>query len=177
MSAREPAVGTAAQEAARLLQSLGRWFAPPPAADDHRAAGDQHDARCTNSRTDDPTDGCTDDRAEAHDGATCRVCPVCRGIEAVRSVRPELVEHLALAAGSLAAALRELSRPPSGRAGGAPREPAADRGPGGPTSGPVGVPVRISGRDDDLPPAEPAARAHGAASEDQHEQEGAASWG
>ena len=36
----------------------------------------------------------------------CRLCPVCQLIAAVRGSRPDLVEHLSDAAGSLIAALR-----------------------------------------------------------------------
>lgn len=50
---------------------------------------------------------------DAHDPVTCTACPLCRGIAAVRAVNPEVVEHLTAAAGSLAAALRELRKPTS----------------------------------------------------------------
>ena len=70
-------LGSAADEAARLADALGGWFAT----------------------------------AGAHDPVTCTACPLCRGIAAVRSLNPEVVEHLTAAAGSLAAALRELRRP------------------------------------------------------------------
>ncbi len=48
----------------------------------------------------------------AHDPVTCTACPVCRGVAVVRAVSPEVVAHLSAAAGSLAAALRELRTPP-----------------------------------------------------------------
>jgi hypothetical protein len=44
----------------------------------------------------------------AHTGPECRACPVCRVIAAVRTLRPEAVEHLALAAAELASAWREV---------------------------------------------------------------------
>lgn len=55
--------------------------------------------------------------AEGHTGPECRVCPVCRVIHAVRTLRPEAVEHLAVAAAELASAWREVV------AGTAPPEP------------------------------------------------------
>lgn len=93
MSPTEPGVGSAADEAARLADALGGWF------------------RC--AATDSPDESST----PSHDPLTCRACPLCRGIAAVRSVRPEVIEHLATAADALAAALRELGalRAPGGR--------------------------------------------------------------
>lgn len=127
----EPTVGSAAHEAARLLESLGGWFAaspeqPHPTAPPEPAAASSEQAR--------------------HD-ATCRSCPVCRGVDAVRSVQPEVVGHLAAAAGSLASALRELARavdrpppePPSGSGG-----PSAD-------ADRRGDPQRVRVQDDDQP--------------------------
>ena len=92
-SAGDPGVGSAAEEAARLADALKGWFWG--AATDLDAAAED----------------------SAHDPLTCRVCPLCRGIAAVRSARPEVVEHLASAAESLAAALRALgaARTPSPR--------------------------------------------------------------
>ncbi len=43
-----------------------------------------------------------------HSGPECRVCPVCRVVAAVRALRPEAVEHLAVAAAELASAWREV---------------------------------------------------------------------
>lgn len=50
----------------------------------------------------------TDGPGTAHTGPECRACPVCRVIAAVRTLRPEAVEHLALAAAELANAWREV---------------------------------------------------------------------
>ncbi|WP_143448801.1 hypothetical protein [Kineosporia sp. A_224] len=49
-----------------------------------------------------------DAQGAAHTGPECRACPVCRVIAAVRTLRPEAVEHLALAAAELANAWREV---------------------------------------------------------------------
>lgn len=94
MSQREP-VGTLAEEAARLLEVAQQW-ARGSVADGAPIAGD------------DPE---------------CRVCPVCMLLRAARGVRPETVEHLVEATGSLAAALRSLVETHEHPAG----------GPGGPS--------------------------------------------
>ncbi|MEU0152230.1 hypothetical protein [Micromonospora fulviviridis] len=62
----------------------------------------------------------------------CCVCPVCRGIAALRDPSPEFAERLATGAGDLAAGVASLLR------AFAPSEPA---GPGGPTAagGPAGA--------------------------------------
>ncbi len=86
MTAAHEGLGSAADEAARLADVLGGWFAS--------ATADVHDD---------------------HDPVTCTACPLCRGIAAVRSVNPEVVEHLSAAAGSLVAALRELRSPSAAR--------------------------------------------------------------
>ncbi|MGR6321188.1 hypothetical protein Q2K19_19820 [Micromonospora soli] len=61
----------------------------------------------------------------------CCVCPVCRGIAALRDPNPEFAERLATGAGDLAAGVASLLR------AFAPAEPAAPAGPGsaGPTAG------------------------------------------
>lgn len=81
-SQREP-VGTLAEEAARLLEAVQEWAG--------RAVGDGV-----------PLSG---------EDPECRVCPVCMMLRAVRGVRPETVEHLVEATGSLAAALRSMVDP------------------------------------------------------------------
>jgi hypothetical protein len=61
---------------------------------------------------------------EVHGGPECRICPLCRAIGAVRSLRPEVVEHLAAAANSVIAAFQEAVNPtPPAPAGSAPTEP------------------------------------------------------
>ena len=90
MTAAHEGLGSAADEAARLADVLGGWF--------------------TSSTAD-----VNDDHDPHHDPVTCTACPLCRGIAAVRSVNPEVVEHLGAAAGSLLAALRELRSPAAAR--------------------------------------------------------------
>lgn len=74
-----PPVGSAAEEAARLLAAAEQWV--------RARAGGHLDGLATGA-------------------PECTVCPVCQGISAVRQVRPETVEHLLDAAASLVAALR-----------------------------------------------------------------------
>lgn len=69
--------GTVAEEAVRLVEALTHWA--------QQALDEQH---------------------VATGAAECRLCPVCLLIGAVRGTRPETVEHLLDAAGSLTAALR-----------------------------------------------------------------------
>lgn len=63
-----------------------------------------------------------------HEAETCRGCPLCRGMAALRDLRPEVVDHLAAAGEELLAAAREFSTPeasgPSGPGSGAPPAPA-----------------------------------------------------
>lgn len=73
-------VGSAAEEAARLLAAAEDW------------------ARARAGRL--------DGEHLATGSAECSVCPVCQAVGALRHVRPEVVSHLLDAAGSLVAALK-----------------------------------------------------------------------
>jgi hypothetical protein len=77
-------VGSAAEEAARLLAAVQDW-ARTRFDHEHLATG----------------------------SAECQVCPVCQGIAALRQVRPETVEHLLDAAASFVAALKSTMPQPS----------------------------------------------------------------
>ncbi len=72
--------GTLGEEAARLIEALSHW-AGEAFDDEHIATG----------------------------APECRLCPVCLLIGGLRSTRPETVEHLLDAAGSLVAALRSAT--------------------------------------------------------------------
>ena len=78
MTGATPPVGSAAEEAARLFAAAEQWL---------------------RARTGEAG-------ADGGHGAECAVCPLCQGIAAVRSVRPETVEHLLDATASFVAALR-----------------------------------------------------------------------
>ena len=89
-----PPVGSAAEEAARLFAAVEDWA---------RSRG-----------------GLLDGQHLATGAPECSTCPVCQGVAALRSVRPETVEHLLDAAASVVAALRTAvvaprpSEPPPG---------------------------------------------------------------
>lgn len=92
-TAREP-VGSAREEAARLLDAVSAW-----------AAGALGPPGSTSGREHAHADGAGGASVPAG-SAECRVCPVCSAISAVRGLRPEVVEHLLDAGGSMLAALR-----------------------------------------------------------------------
>ena len=134
-----PAVGTVAEEAARLLDALGGWATsaqagyaarPAPGSPGARDAADtgpaggadptdqdggtsgrRGPASSSSERVGSADPGCP--TCGAQDGVgqavTCQLCPVCQGIALLRSVRPETVDRLADLAGALAATLREVA--------------------------------------------------------------------
>ena len=72
-------LGTVSEEAAKLFEAVGSWVRDAAGSvDEHLATG----------------------------SAECTVCPLCQVISVVRGTRPEVVEHLTEAAGSLMSALR-----------------------------------------------------------------------
>ena len=74
--------GTLGEEAAKLAEAVQEWLHDHAAADESRVSGP----------------------------AECQTCPACQLLRLVRSARPEVYGHLADAASSLSAALRELTR-------------------------------------------------------------------
>jgi hypothetical protein len=118
-------IGTVAQEAARLIEDMAtmarssssrsdepspyaggpareqvppeaRYAAPP--AEDPEAADDPSPGACS---------VCGGERDDTP--ATCRLCPLCRGVALLRSVRPETVDLLADLAVAIAASLRDVA--------------------------------------------------------------------
>ncbi|MCW2598181.1 MAG: hypothetical protein JWM02_10 [Frankiales bacterium] len=86
-------VGSAAEEAAKLLAAFQEW-ARTRFDSEHLATG----------------------------GSECQVCPVCQAVAALRQVKPETVEHLLDAAASLVAALKAtVSTQPTPPEGGGSR--------------------------------------------------------
>jgi hypothetical protein len=106
---REP-LGSAREEAARLVEALSTWAAG--AVGSPGSAFDRERLHAEGIATGAPQ---------------CRLCPVCSAISALRGVRPEVVEHLLDAGGSLLAALRAGLEAPSHPTPGSP-----DGGPAGP---------------------------------------------
>ena len=70
-----------------------------------------------------------------HTGAECRRCPVCRVMATLRELRPEVLEHLSLAATEMLAAVREF----------AATVPAPSTAPGPPSGPPSGAPAGHAG--------------------------------
>jgi hypothetical protein len=129
-------VGSVADEAARLLESLRRSAAE--AADAATGAPDPADAPAGTAGGDDATPPGPEDHAHAspvgngeHD-PVCQWCPICRGAAVVRSLSPETLTRLAdlasLAAGVLADLAVARGTPaasaPGGGAPATPRRPA-----------------------------------------------------
>jgi hypothetical protein len=131
-----PPVGSVAEEAARLLDALGGWAGnhgyaagrdTADVADTGRgdtgtggrddsgtagrdAAGDDA-GRAAGDGTSEPPRRCEHCGAVTGAAATssCQWCPVCQGLDLLRSVRPETVERLADLAGAVASALRDVA--------------------------------------------------------------------
>ncbi|MBE3076712.1 MAG: hypothetical protein IMZ75_17580 [Actinobacteria bacterium] len=118
-------IGTVAQEAARLIEdmatmarsSFSRGDDPSPYADGPAQEPAQPDAPYAARPAEDPeaadkpsAGACSLCGGERDDTpATCRLCPLCRGIALLRSVRPETVDLLADLALAMAASLRDVA--------------------------------------------------------------------
>ena len=76
----DEALGSAAQEASRLVDSLREWLESRGVAEAPIATG----------------------------SAECRACPICIALSAVRDYHPEVVEQLGKAADALVGAARSL---------------------------------------------------------------------
>ena len=94
----QPAPGTARPEAARPAAPADQVPGPDPQANDESPEG-----TCS-------VCGAVKGAAAGHDSSSaCRICPLCRGIELLRSVRPETVDMLADLAMSVAGSLRDVA--------------------------------------------------------------------
>lgn len=119
----QPAIGTVAEEAARLIEAMatmarssssrsegpspyagGPAQEPVPPAAPH-AAGTADDPEAA------PSAGACSACGGERDGTpvACRLCPLCQGIALLRSVRPETVDRLADLASAVAASLRDVA--------------------------------------------------------------------
>lgn len=117
----EPANGTVAEEAARLIEamaSMARAGAGPrqePSSYDGgppQGWGSPGESKASGpDPSDDPTDGTCRSCGRERDGTpvACRLCPLCQGIAFLRSVRPETVDRLADLASAVAATLRDVA--------------------------------------------------------------------
>ena len=82
------AAGSLGEEAARLAAAVQDWLQAAPGREPHvTRAGDE----------------------PGSEPPECQVCPACQLLRLVRGTRPEVYGHLADAAASLSAALREMT--------------------------------------------------------------------
>jgi hypothetical protein len=94
------APGSLGEEAAKLAAAVQDWLRTVP-------GGEAHTATATGA-------------PGSETPPECQVCPACQLLRLVRGTRPEVYGHLADAAASLSAALREMTpdgRPAAGRRG------------------------------------------------------------
>ena len=99
-------VGGVGEEAARLLEAVQDWVRQTAGSGDSDgtgATGGTAGSSGPGQAADPPWLG-----RISSDALECQLCPLCRLIAVVRNTRPEVVEHLADATASLAAAIREL---------------------------------------------------------------------
>ena len=80
------AAGSLGEEAARLAAAVQEWLQAAPGREQHTTDGEPGSM---------PPE--------------CQVCPACQLLRLVRGTRPEVYGHLADAAASLSAALREMT--------------------------------------------------------------------
>jgi hypothetical protein len=119
------AIGTVAQEAARLIEDMAAMARPSSRAGDDTGpyareaapeAGPPQARQATRpgegpEAGDEPSPGvCSVCGRQPDDTpATCRLCPMCRGVSLLRSVRPETVDLLADLAVAIASSLRDVA--------------------------------------------------------------------
>jgi hypothetical protein len=134
----QSAIGTVAQEAARLIEDMATMarsgssrsddpspyaggpppepvspearHAPPPEPVSPEARHAPPPAEDPEASDEPSPDVCSVCGGEGDDTpATCRLCPLCRGIALLRAVRPETVDLLADLAVAIAASLRDVA--------------------------------------------------------------------
>jgi hypothetical protein len=127
-------VGSVADEAGRLLESLRRTAAESAARESvgHDGADAEGRAPAAGSRSASGSAGAAAAAAGGPDGSrhdpSCTWCPLCRGAAVVRSLSPETLAKLADLATLAATVLTDLasSRPAGGPPASGPDEPAAE---------------------------------------------------
>jgi hypothetical protein len=128
-------IGTVAQEAARLIEDMATMARSSHSRDDGPGpyAGEraqtpvwpevsptagpvEPDVAEGSEAADEPADGTCGMCGAEHHGtpgddtpSTCRICPLCRAVALLRSVRPETVDLLADFAMSVAGSLRDVA--------------------------------------------------------------------
>jgi hypothetical protein len=93
-------VGTLAEEAAKLVAAMQNWGAEAASATaDRDAPGSESDEKAHSS---------SDHAWHDPDSPECRWCPLCQFVRAAKATSPEVRDHLASAAVSLALAFKGL---------------------------------------------------------------------
>jgi len=114
-------VGSAAQEAVKLAAAVASWandsgvadilkLVVEQAGDTLRGAAATASATAASATKTGATDGNTTSSArdsESHEAGTCEVCPICQGVEVLRTVSPETASGIADAMALVTGALRQ----------------------------------------------------------------------
>lgn len=103
-------VGSAAQEAVKLAAAVANWANDSGVADILKSvveqAGDTlRSAAATASATAATATAAPD--TEAHETVTCEVCPLCQGVDVLRTLSPETASAIADAMALVTGALRQ----------------------------------------------------------------------
>jgi hypothetical protein len=134
-----------ADEVSRFADVVQAWWASAHVPDHHEQAdrrqGDREESHHT--APPDAPDPLEDVEPRAEHTSSCRICPLCRALDLVRAVRPEVLEQVATAAETVAVLLREAAGDRDRRTADEPPSPTEDAGAGSSTTG--------GDRDDDLP--------------------------
>lgn len=120
----DAAVGSVAEEAARLLEALGRPQAP---RDETPSATGESDGSPDNR-----TEGSTPPEhvhVAMGEAETCTWCPVCRSVTLLRGVSPETLGRLADLATAAATVLADMATRHTESSSGTTERPPADRTP------------------------------------------------
>lgn len=121
-----------AEEVSRFADAVQAWWASAHVPDHHQQA-DQHD---DHEREPDQVEQAEQsERVEpgAEHSSSCRICPLCRALDLVRAVRPEVLQQVATAAETVAVLLREAAGDRDRQATDEPPPPAEDVGASGAT--------------------------------------------
>lgn len=127
----DAAVGSVAEEAARLLEALGRQTRTADGATSADAGGSDETSAAAGSDDADGSESHEHVHVAMGDAESCTWCPVCRSVTALRAVSPETLTRLADLATTAATLLGELAtRHTEGSGDGtAPRPAPAERTP------------------------------------------------
>lgn len=118
-------VGTAAQEAVKLAGAVAQWAEQSGLADVLKGIAEQAAdsvkaaARSASGATDGASSGAEGDAGEstAHVPVTCDSCPICQGVEMVKTMSPEAADGLTDALAAVTSAVRQAVDTFGGSAG------------------------------------------------------------